>query len=52
MGIDHMTDKNDLVKKESESIFQTYGRQDVLFSQGTVPCLDSGAGSIWTSSPA
>lgn len=30
-----MTDKNDLVKRESKSIFQTYGRQDVLLVRGS-----------------
>ncbi len=35
MGIDLMTDKNDIVKRESESIFQTYGRQDVLLVKGS-----------------
>ncbi len=30
-----MTDKNDLVKRESESIFQTYGRQDVFLVKGS-----------------
>ena len=30
-----MTDKNDLKKRESESIFQTYGRQDVLLVRGS-----------------
>jgi len=29
-----MTDKNDIVKRESESIFQTYSRQDVLLVKG------------------
>jgi len=37
-----MTDKNDLVKREAESIFQTYTRQDVLLVKG------SGA-SVWDS---
>lgn len=31
-----MTDKNDLKKRESESIFQTYGRQDVLLVRGSL----------------
>lgn len=35
MGIDHMTDKSDIVKRESESIFQTYGRQDALLVKGS-----------------
>ncbi|MFZ3051058.1 MAG: aminotransferase class III-fold pyridoxal phosphate-dependent enzyme, partial [Methanothrix sp.] len=30
-----MTDKNDIAKRESESIFQTYGRQDVLLVKGS-----------------
>jgi len=35
MGVNLMTDKKDLVKRESESIFQTYGRQDVLLVKGS-----------------
>ncbi len=35
MGVNLMTDKKDLVKRESESIFQTYGRQDVLLVRGS-----------------
>jgi acetylornithine/N-succinyldiaminopimelate aminotransferase len=31
-----MIDKNDLKKRESESIFQTYGRQDVLLVRGSL----------------
>ncbi len=31
-----MTDKNDLKKRESESIFQTYSRQDVLLVRGSL----------------
>ncbi len=30
-----MIDKNDLKKRESESIFQTYGRQDVVLVRGS-----------------
>ncbi len=37
-----MIDKNDLKKRESEAIFQTYGRQDVVLVQG------SGA-TVWDS---
>ena len=37
-----MIDKNDLKKRESESIFQTYGRQDVVLVRG------SGA-TVWDS---
>lgn len=32
-----MTDKEDLKKRESEAIFQTYGRQDVLIVRGCGP---------------
>lgn len=32
-----MTDKDDLKKRESEAIFQTYGRQDVLIVRGYGP---------------
>lgn len=37
-----MTDKNHLKKRESESIFQTYGRQDVLLVRGSLA-------SVWDS---
>ena len=38
-----MTDKNDLKKRESEAIFPTYGRQDVVLVRGSgVKVWDSG----------
>ena len=53
MGVNLMTDKKDLVKRESESIFQTYGRQDVLLVKGSgAHVWDCEGREYLTSSPA